>query len=234
MPRHKGPALHAVLLKGALPSPSPSPSLPRRHTHATHPLPPAILTSTDLSVSFFEHPQAPARDAVLQQPADEPRHARRHGHGHGRESRYAGPEPDAGHEWYGHAGDGQLWAGLEEPGRLAGGRAACAGADGSGRAMTIPRRVLRTSPTPPGEPGTLYVSRFLFRPGWQLIHPPRPTPSTTVAASNEGSSITLCVSAVNMNLSSPSTVTHKTNVHSPTRPPNETWSPQKRSNRSQP
>lgn len=96
------------------------------------------------------------------------------------------------------------------------GRAACAGADGSGRAMTIPRRVLRTSPTPPGEPGTLYVSRFLFRPGWQLIHPPRPTPSTTVAASNEGSSITLCVSAVNMNLSSPSTVTHKTNVHSPT------------------
>lgn len=82
--------------------------------------------------------------------------------------------------------------------------------------MTIPRPVLLTSPKPPGEPGTLYVSLFIFSLGRQLIHLSRPTPNTAGAASNEVSSITLCVSAVNMNLSSPSTVTHKTNLYSTT------------------
>lgn len=127
------PALHAVPLKGTLPSrsPSPSPSPSRSpspllalHSHYS----PSAHSHTEHHrfILLLRAPTNPPPHAVLQQPTDEPYgsepcHARRHGHGrygHRCESRYDGSEPDAGHERYGHAGDGQLWAGLEEPCRL--------------------------------------------------------------------------------------------------------------------
>lgn len=99
------PALHAVLLKGASHHHHHHHHFLWRYTHTTHAILTAILNTTDLSSLHIRY-----HDAVLQQPADERRYARRNGYGHGCEPRYDGSEPNAG-----HAGDGQLWSGMEKP-----------------------------------------------------------------------------------------------------------------------
>lgn len=197
--QQRTPALHAVLLKGA--------SDHHRHhlwryTHTTHAILTAILNTTDLSSLHIR-----SHDAVLQQPTDERRYARRNGYGHGCESRYDGSESDAA-----HAGDGQLWSGMEKPCKLISGQCE-GGADGSSRVMIIPCQVLLTSPKPPGEPGILYVSRFISKS--------RSTTHTTPQANAqynggrlERSFFDNIVRLCREYESNPTAITHKTNVHS--------------------
>lgn len=197
---NKGPLLCMLCYERSIPSPSPSLPLAlyshySRYTHSHTEHHRALL------------PPHPFNNAVLQQPADERCYARRNGYGHGCESRYDGSEPDAG-----HAGHGQLWSGMEKPCKLISGQSE-GGADGSSRVMIIPRQVLLTSPKPPGELGILYVSCFISRS--------RSTVHTTIQANAqynggrlERSFFDNIVRLYREYESSPTAVTHKTNVHS--------------------
>lgn len=109
----------------------------------------------------------------------------------------------------GMASYGQAWRNLAS---LVSGQCE-GGADGSSRVMIIPLQVLLTSPKPPGELGILYVSRFISKS--------RSTTHTTIQAKAqynggrlERSFFDNIVRLCREYESSPTAVTHKTNVHS--------------------